>query len=84
MVRMSQTMKGKRGNNLCLWMVFYVFGFLLMTGCATTPKTLKTETTSNIKKLGVVAFLRDNELKVFDHTEVSKKTYGGFMFPSYE
>ena len=80
MVRMPQTMKGKRGNNLCLWMVFCVFGFLLMIGCATTPKTLKTETTSNIKKLGVVAFLRDNELKVFDHTGVSKKTYGGFMF----
>jgi hypothetical protein len=73
-------MKGKRGNNLCLWMVFCVFGFSLMLGCATTPKTLKTETTSNIKKLGVVAFLRDNELKVFDHTEVSKKTYGGFIF----
>jgi hypothetical protein len=70
----------KRGNNFCLWMFFFAFGFSLMAGCATTPKSLKTEIMSSIKKLGVVTFLRDNKLKVFDHTDVSKKTYGGFMF----
>ena len=80
MGRNSQRMKMKKSNNLCLWMVLCAFGFSLTSGCATTSKSLGPETTSKIKKLGLVMVLQDKQLRVFDHTGVSKKTYGGFMF----
>ena len=76
----SERMKMKKSNNLCLWMVLCAFAFSLMSGCATTSKSLGPETTSKIKKLGLVMVLQDNQLRVFDHTGVSQKTYGGFMF----
>lgn len=80
MARISQAVKVKKLSNFHLWMVFYVFGFLLMAGCATTSKSLTPETTSKIRKIAIVTVLQEKELRVFDHTDVSKKSYGGYMY----
>lgn len=79
MDRISQAVKVKRLCNFNLGIVFCLLAFSLMAGCATT-KSLGPETTSKIKKVGIVTVLKDKELRVFDHTEVWGKTYGGMMF----
>jgi hypothetical protein len=80
MNRISQAVKVKRLWHLSIHMVFCLLVLSLMAGCATTSKSLGPETTSKIKKVGIVTVLKDKELRIFDHTEVYKKTYGGMMF----
>lgn len=77
MDRILQTEK-----RLCQYflMVFCLLLFSLMAGCATTSKSLAPEATSKIKRLGIVTVLKDKELRIFDHTDTSQKTYGGVMF----
>lgn len=80
MVKISRAVKVKRLCNFNLRIVFCLLAFSLMAGCATTSKSLGPEITSKIKKVGIVTVLKDKELRVFDHTEVYRKTYGGMMF----
>ncbi len=80
MNRTARAVKVKRLWHLSMQMVFSLFVLLLMVGCATTSKSLGPEITSKIKKVGIVTVLKDKELRVFDHTEVYGKTYGGMMF----
>jgi hypothetical protein len=80
MIRMSHTIEMKKGKNVYLWMVTCIFGFSLMAGCATTPKTLDSETSMKIKKIGIVTILKDKEPRVFDRTGASKHYHGGYVF----
>lgn len=80
MNRISQAVKVKRRWHECIQMFFCLLVLSLMAGCATTPKSLGPEITGKIKKVGIVTVLKDKELRVFDHTEVYRKTYGGMMF----
>jgi len=47
---------------------------LIITGCA-PPSTLNLEKVSSIKRVGVITRLTDYDLKIFDHTGVSNKSY---------
>jgi hypothetical protein len=80
MNRISQASKVKKRWHVSIQMVFCLLVLSLMAGCATTSKSLGPEITGKIKKVGIVTVLKDKELRVFDHTEVYRKTYGGMMF----
>ncbi len=75
-----QAVKVKRVWHPSIQIVFCFLMLSLMAGCATTSKSLGPEITSKIKKVGIVTVLKDKELRVFDHTEVYQKPYGGVMF----
>jgi hypothetical protein len=55
------------------------FTFLILTGCI-PPREIKPERIAEIKKVGIVTRLQNNELIILDHTGVMKKsyTYGQF------
>ncbi len=70
----------RKNNGFMRGLIVFVFIFLLMAGCATTPKSLMPEETARIKKLAIVMVPKNEELVVIDHTNVWKKSYGGYMF----
>jgi len=47
---------------------------IILTGC-TPPSTLNLEKVPSIKRVGVITRLTEHDLKVFDHTGVSNKSY---------
>lgn len=77
---MSQRVAESKKNIIFLLKIFCIISLSLVVGCATTPKLLKPEASDKIQKLAIVMVLRNNELIVFDHTDIWDKTYGGFMF----
>jgi len=60
--------------------IIFLTLLVVIGGCTSIPKQLKQEDAQNIKKLAIVTFLADNNLKVIDQTRIRQKTYGGFMF----
>jgi hypothetical protein len=63
----------RKNNGFMRELVVFIFIFLLMAGCATTPKSLMPEETGKIKKLAIVTILRGKGVGLFDHTDVWKK-----------
>lgn len=52
--------------------------FLVIAGCA-HPSTLNLEKVQHIKRVGVITRLAEHNLKVFDHTGVSNKSYLNYI-----